>query len=79
MINALHSFLVLHPNDFDKREIFTIKKVIHADKNGEIHFNFSYRGKTYHAYVADTIVMFNGRPQIVGLTIWKITVLSMIF
>lgn len=79
MVNALLSFLLLHQNDFVRTETFTIKKAIHADFNGERHFNFVYRGRSYHAYVNETVIMFNGRPQIVGFKVYKVTVLESIW
>jgi hypothetical protein len=78
MTNALYQFLVTHP-DFDKEETYTIKKTIHEDANGEKHFNFAYKGRSYHAYVRDVCILINGRPFVLRQHIYRLSVLEIIY
>ena len=79
MTNALYEFVVSRPNDFDKNEIFTIKKGIHRDLNGEQHFNFAYRGRSYHAYCWDIVTIVNGKPHMLRRKIYRLSVLELIY
>ena len=78
MVNALYEFLASHPT-FDPLETYTIKKPIHEDLNGEKHFNFAYKGRTYHAYVRDVCMVINGRPHILRQQIYRLSVLEIIY
>jgi hypothetical protein len=78
MVNALYEFLSTRPQ-FDRNEMYTIKKPIHPDLNGEKHFNFTYKGKSYHAYVKDVCIVINGKPHCVRQEIYRLSVLDIFY
>jgi len=79
MVNSLYEFLIARPDKFDKNELYTIKKPIHPDLNGEKHFTFTYKGRSYHAYLKDIIILINARPHIVRQEIYRLSCLEIIY
>jgi hypothetical protein len=74
MINSLSEFLSTHPDFSD--EVYTIYKPVHNDYRTKKHFNFYYKGVSYHAYVEDVITVINGTPRIIKQRITHISTLT---
>ena len=81
MVNSLIDFLNNkdYTGIFDKTDFFTIKKPPHSDGNGHIHFTFSHRGRSYHAYIDQVVTVINGVPMATKFRIKRVTALEIIY